>query len=211
MKHSKWALRLISDVTTSDRSVPTSVFLKIDPRRRGGIRLSVVPYTHSQLVKVQKHFIFIWFGFVKHSKWGLRLISDVTTSDRSIPTPNYHKSKRKQQLMRDKIILSRYFFYKIGRLIILLYQYTNGCMIGCHQHGILSTYYMKTGKIPRTEPTQDPPEKKVDFDTPNGPLPLIFFLRNFIEIILVHRWMDLSTYFGHRGDLKKWHFFYRTP
>jgi hypothetical protein len=24
---------------------------------------------------------------VKHSKWGLRLINDVTTSDRSVPTP----------------------------------------------------------------------------------------------------------------------------
>ena len=89
MKHSKWGLRLISDVTTSDRSARTPKFLKIDPRRRGGIRLRVVPYTHSQLVKVQKHFIFILFGFVKHSKWGLRLISDVTTSDRLVPTPKF--------------------------------------------------------------------------------------------------------------------------
>ncbi len=36
MKHSKWGLRLISDVTTSDRSVRTPKFLKIDPWLRGG-------------------------------------------------------------------------------------------------------------------------------------------------------------------------------
>jgi len=57
--HSKLGLRLIYDVTTSDRSVPTPKFLKIDPRLRGGIRLRVVPYTHSQLIIVQKHFIYI--------------------------------------------------------------------------------------------------------------------------------------------------------
>ena len=60
-------------------------------------------------------------------------------------------------------------------------------MIQCHQHGILSTYYLKTGKIPTTKPTLSPPEKKVDFDAPDGPLPLIFFGRNFIDIILAHR------------------------
>jgi hypothetical protein len=59
VKHSKWGLRLISDVTTSDRSVRTPKFLKIDPRLRGGIRLRVVPYTHSQLINMQKHFIYI--------------------------------------------------------------------------------------------------------------------------------------------------------
>jgi hypothetical protein len=26
---------------------------------------------------------------VKHSKWGLGLINDVTTSDRSVPTPTF--------------------------------------------------------------------------------------------------------------------------
>ena len=36
MKHSKWGLRLNHDVTTSDRSVPTPKFLKIDPKLRGG-------------------------------------------------------------------------------------------------------------------------------------------------------------------------------
>ena len=73
VKHSKWGLRLNHDVTTSDRSVPTPNFLKIDPKLRGGIRLRVVPYTHSQLINVQKQFIYISYGFVKHSKWGLRL------------------------------------------------------------------------------------------------------------------------------------------
>ena len=97
---------------------------------------------------------------MKHFKWGLRLISDVTTSDRSVPTPSYHKARLKQHLMRDKKILSRCFFLQKGRLIIVLYQYTNGGMIQCHQHGILSTYYLKTGKIPRTKPTRYPPEKK---------------------------------------------------
>jgi len=54
----------------------------------GVIRLRVVPYyTHSQLINVQKHFTYVLYGFVKHSKWGLRLISDVTTSDKSVPTP----------------------------------------------------------------------------------------------------------------------------
>ena len=91
MKHFKWGLRLISDVTTSDRSVRTPKFLKIDPRLRKGIRLRVVPCTHSQLINVQKHFIYIQYGFVKHSKWGLRLISDVTTSDRSVPTSKFLK------------------------------------------------------------------------------------------------------------------------
>ena len=84
-------LRLIYDVTTSDRSVPTPKFLKIDPRLRGGIRLRVVPYTHSQLINAQKRFIYMYYGFVKHSKWGLRLNHDVTTSDRSVPTPNFLK------------------------------------------------------------------------------------------------------------------------
>jgi len=59
--------------------------LKFDPRLRGGIRLRVVPYTHdSHLVNVQKHFTYVLYGFAKHSKWGLRLISDVTTSDKSV-------------------------------------------------------------------------------------------------------------------------------
>ena len=59
VKHSKWGLRLNHDVTTSDRSVPTPNFLKIDPKLRGGIRLRVVPYTHSQLINVQRQFTYI--------------------------------------------------------------------------------------------------------------------------------------------------------
>jgi hypothetical protein len=35
VKHSKWGLGLNHDVTTSDRSVPTPTFLKIDPKLRG--------------------------------------------------------------------------------------------------------------------------------------------------------------------------------
>jgi hypothetical protein len=50
-----------------------------------------MPYTHSQLIKVQKHFTYIIYGFVKHSKWGFRFINDVTTSDRSVPTPTFLK------------------------------------------------------------------------------------------------------------------------
>ncbi len=48
-------------------------------------------YTHSQLIKVQKHFIYLLYGFVKHSEWSLRLNHDVITSDRSVPTPKFLK------------------------------------------------------------------------------------------------------------------------
>jgi len=52
----------------------------------------VVPYyTHSQLINVQKHFTYVFYAFVKHSKWGLRLISDATTSDRSVPSSKFLK------------------------------------------------------------------------------------------------------------------------
>ncbi len=51
------------------------------PRLRVGIRLSLVPYTHSLLIKMLEHFICIWYWFVKHSKRGWRLNHDVTTSD----------------------------------------------------------------------------------------------------------------------------------
>ncbi len=89
MKHFKWGLRLNHDVTTSDRSVPTTPkeFLKIDPKTQAIIKLRVVPYTRSQLINVQKHFLYILYGFGNHFKWGLRLNHDVTTSDRSVPTP----------------------------------------------------------------------------------------------------------------------------
>ena len=54
-------LRVNHDVSTSDRLVPTPTrkFLKIDPRLSGGIRLRVVPCTHSQLIEAQKYFIYI--------------------------------------------------------------------------------------------------------------------------------------------------------
>jgi hypothetical protein len=50
-----------------------------------------MPYTHSQLIKVQKHFIYIYYGFPKFSKRGLRHINDVTTSDRLVPTTTFLK------------------------------------------------------------------------------------------------------------------------
>ncbi len=38
----------------------------------------MVPHTHSQLINVQKHLIYVSYGFVKQSKWGLRSIFDDT-------------------------------------------------------------------------------------------------------------------------------------
>ena len=37
-------------------------------------------------------YIYIWYGFGKYSKLGLTLNHDVTTSDRSVPTPSYLKT-----------------------------------------------------------------------------------------------------------------------
>ncbi len=90
MKHSKWGLRLNHDVTTSDRSVRTPKFLILtlnsdDYQAKGG---AIYPFTAYQ--GADTLYIYI-IGFVKHSKWGLRLISDVTTSDRSVPTPKVLK------------------------------------------------------------------------------------------------------------------------
>jgi hypothetical protein len=51
VKHSKWGLRLNHDVTTSDRSVPTPKFLKIDPKLRGGYQAkggAIYPFTAYQ-------------------------------------------------------------------------------------------------------------------------------------------------------------------
>ncbi len=79
-----------------------------------------------------------------------------------------------------------------------------------HQHRVMSTNYLKTIENFITKPTSCPKMQKVNFDASDGPLPLIFFLRNFIDIILEYRWVDLSTYFGHMGNLKKWHFFHQT-
>jgi hypothetical protein len=74
----------------------------LTPRLSWGIRLRVVPYTHSHLDKVQKHFIYIWHGFVKPCKWGLRLNHDVPTSDRSVPTPKFLKIYHTQWGYRAK-------------------------------------------------------------------------------------------------------------
>ncbi len=91
-KHSKWGLRLIHDVTISDRLVPTTPtprFVKIDTKLRGGDQAkgsTIYPSTAYQGAETH-------YEFVKHPKWGLRLrlISDVTTSDRSVPTPKFMK------------------------------------------------------------------------------------------------------------------------
>jgi len=48
-------------------------------------------------------------------------------------------------------------------------------------------YNTKTDRKPRTEPTLGARTKNVDFDTPKGYLPLIFFQRNFRFIILGYR------------------------
>jgi hypothetical protein len=42
------------------------------------------PFTAYQCAETL--YIYVFYGFVKHSKWGLRLISDVATSDRPVPT-----------------------------------------------------------------------------------------------------------------------------
>ena len=86
VKHSKWGLRLSLGSTTSDRVGPSLKLPKTHPWYMWGIRLRVVPYTNPQLIKVLKHLIYVLYGFVKHSKWGLRLNHDVSTSDRSITT-----------------------------------------------------------------------------------------------------------------------------
>ncbi len=73
----------------------------------GGIRLRVVPYTRSLLIKVQEHFMYIWYGFVKHFKWGLRLNHDVPTfrqvSPRSLHPPSWCYLKTTQQGCRIPI------------------------------------------------------------------------------------------------------------
>jgi hypothetical protein len=54
LKHSKWGLRLIHDVTTSDKSAPTPKFLTIDPSRlraHGGYQAkggAIYPFTAYQ-------------------------------------------------------------------------------------------------------------------------------------------------------------------
>ena len=51
MKHSKWGLRLISDVITSDRSVRTPKFLKTEHCLRGGYQAKggvIYPFTAYQ-------------------------------------------------------------------------------------------------------------------------------------------------------------------
>ena len=68
MKHFKWGLRLNHDVTTSDRSVPTPKFLKIDPKLRqlskakGG---AIYPFTAYQCAETLYIYI-IWICETLH-------------------------------------------------------------------------------------------------------------------------------------------------
>jgi hypothetical protein len=131
VKHSKCGLRLNHDVPTSDRSVPTPKFLKMYPRLSGGIGLRVVSYTHSQLIKVQKHCIYIWYGFVKPSKWGLRLNHDVTISDRSVPTPKLTIAPRLRGSIRLRVVP-----YTHSQLIkVLKHLHTYDRDVGCSLRG----------------------------------------------------------------------------
>ena len=59
MKHfKKCSLRLNNDVThQTGRSLPQFLKKEIDSGLRGGIRLRVMPYAHSLLIKVQEHLI----------------------------------------------------------------------------------------------------------------------------------------------------------
>ena len=66
------ALNLNHDVSTADRLVPTLKFLKIDPRLRGYLSVSVDSYAHQQHVKVLKHFACLSYGYVEYTPcpWG---------------------------------------------------------------------------------------------------------------------------------------------
>ncbi len=70
---------------------------------------------------------------------------------------------------------------------------------------------LKPTKIQQLNPFSEQKPKNVNFDPPEGFLPLIFFRWNFIYIILGYRWVDLDTYIDQMTHLKKWSFFHRTP
>ena len=63
MKNSKWGLGLNHDIITSDRSVPTPTFQKIDPRLRVGYQAkgpAIYPFKAYQGAEtLQKHFIYL--------------------------------------------------------------------------------------------------------------------------------------------------------
>ena len=76
MKHSKWGLRLISDVTTSDRLVPTSHIPENRPLAKGGYHQakggSMYPFTASCQGAETLYIYMIWIcealqvGFEAH-------------------------------------------------------------------------------------------------------------------------------------------------
>jgi hypothetical protein len=51
---------------------------------------AIYPFTAYQGAEIL--YIYMIYGFVKHSKWGLRLNHGVTTSDRLDPTPSFLKN-----------------------------------------------------------------------------------------------------------------------
>jgi hypothetical protein len=75
----------------------------------------------------------------------------------------------------------------------------------------MSTHYSKTAKILLPSPLPVPNRKNVNFDTPDGPLPLNYFEQNFQDIILAHSRAVKNTQKCFGGYLKKSHFFHRTP
>ncbi len=92
MKHFKWGLRLNHDVRTSDRSVPTHKFLKIDPKLlRGGYQAkggAIYPFTAYQCAE-NNLYIYIWIW--EALQVGFEAHHNVTTSDRPVPTPKFLK------------------------------------------------------------------------------------------------------------------------
>ena len=55
--------------------------------------------------------------------------------------------------------------------------------IGSHQHGVMSTYYLKTAKNPRTKPTQYPKVQKSTLTHPTHPFHSFFFTKIYIHQI----------------------------
>jgi hypothetical protein len=75
---------------------------------------------------------------VKHSKWGLRLNHDVTTSDKSAPTPKFLKIDPTRLLrLRGSIRLVKLVPYTHSQLIkeVLKYLYSYDMDVGSSLRG----------------------------------------------------------------------------
>ena len=90
--------------------------------------------------------------------------------------------------------------------IIQTHRYFNSewFQYGLHRFGRSTT--LKTTKTNNQTHLLSPRSKNVHFDPPKGYLPLIFFQKNFIYIILGYRWVYMDTYIGHMTHLKNGHF-----